>query len=156
MNGRRRCECEEAVHGFGTVLAASWPILENPEGPSASRCRVVCVARARGGDGRFAALLPTLGYEAQSVPAAKLGLGGPSPNTSPPGLPRRLARRYVPCHVHYMGIMHPRFIQQLLALGVRGTADGRTSLLPALPRTPNGLIFCVFLFYFIFLTPERH
>ena len=25
-------------HGFGTVLAASWPILENPEGPSASRC----------------------------------------------------------------------------------------------------------------------
>ena len=26
-------------HGFGTVLAASSPILENPEGPSASRCR---------------------------------------------------------------------------------------------------------------------
>ena len=25
-----------AFGGFGTVLAASWPILENPEGPSAS------------------------------------------------------------------------------------------------------------------------
>ena len=26
-------------YGFGTVLAASWPILENPEGPSASTWR---------------------------------------------------------------------------------------------------------------------
>jgi hypothetical protein len=141
-------------HGFGTVLAASSPILENPEGPSASRCRVkkkkssalegesvratqaehtgselcvtwsvtwtggcapgparrpgdprtgvslpatpytttcvlqsghnryrrppngLCIARARAGDGRFAALLPTLGYEAQSV-GRQAGAGRP-------------------------------------------------------------------------------
>ena len=34
--------------GFGTVLVARWPILENPEGPFASRCRVVPPSRTHG------------------------------------------------------------------------------------------------------------